>query len=132
VPERVLTSSARIEHAIIPVRRFDAAAASRINVQKLSTGESDGQTVPGGLWGTDKANQQADVLRLKFAKLIEVLVHHDIPVTFLSYPRLVRDPDYLYTKLKFLLSDVDHAAFRTAFQTTVRPDWIHQFTADDR
>jgi hypothetical protein len=130
--EEALASSVRIEHAIIPVRHFDAAAASRAHVQKLTTGSADGKTVPGGLWDTDKADDQADVLRLKFTKLIEVLVRHDIPISFLAYPRLVRDPDYLYAKLNFLLGDIDLASFRIVFDRLVRPEWIHEFTADDR
>ena len=88
--------------------------------------------MPGGLWDTDKAENQVDVLRLKFTKLIEVLVHHDIPMTFLMYPRLIRDPDYVYKKLTFLLSDIDLATFRTVFNRIVRPELVHQFTADDR
>jgi hypothetical protein len=129
----VLASSVRIEHAIIPVRQFNAAAASRAHVQMLTTGSADGaKKVPGGLWDTDEAHNQAAILRQKFTKLIEVLVRHDIPITFLSYPRLVRDPDYLYAKLDFLLGDIDLASFRTAFNRIVRPEWVHKFTEDDR
>lgn len=130
--EEVLAMSVRIEHAIIPVRQFDAAAASRAHVQELTTGSADGKTVWGGLWGTDKAVDQVGVLRSKFTNLIEVLVRYDIPMTFLAYPRLVRDPDYLYGKLKFLLGDIDLATFRKAFSGLVRPEWIHQFNEDDR
>src|SRR5882757_9380718 len=61
--EEVLASSVRIEHAIIPVRQFEAAAASRAYVQKLTTGSADGKTVWGGLWATDKADDQVGVLR---------------------------------------------------------------------
>jgi hypothetical protein len=131
--EEVLASSVRIEHAIIPVRQFEAAAASRIHVQKLATGNVNGKDrVPGGLWITDKADEQVGVLRLQFTQLIEVLVRHDIPITFLAYPRLVRDPDYLYGKLKFLLGDIGLATFQEAFNGLVRPEWIHQFNGDDR
>jgi hypothetical protein len=132
--EGLLASGARIQHVIIPVRRFAAAAASREYVQRLVTGHSDGsEAVPGGLWDTDKADAQVEVLRLKFTKLIETLVRHDIPMTFLSYPRLVRDPDYLHRKLNFLLSsaNVDFDTFKTVFDKVVRPEWTHQFTADD-
>jgi hypothetical protein len=72
------------------------------------------------------------MLRQKFTKLIEVLVRHEIPITFLSYPRLVRDPDHLYPKLTLLAGDIDLASFRTVFDRIVRPKWIHQFTGDDR
>lgn len=130
--EEVLASSVRIECAIVPVRQFEAAAASRAYVQELTTGSRDGKTVWGGLWATDKADDQLGVLREKFTRLIEVLVRHDIPITFLSYPRLVRDPDYLYGKLKFLLRDIDLPNFRNTFNGLVRPEWVHQFHADDR
>ena len=130
--EEVLASSVRIEHAIIPVRQFAAAAASRAYVQETTTGSRDGKTVWGGLWATDKADDQLSVLREKFTRLIEVLVRHDIPITFLSYPRLVRDPDYLYHKLKFLLGEIEQSEFRTAFDSLVRPEWIHQFNSEDR
>jgi hypothetical protein len=131
--EEVLASSVRIEHAIIPVRRFDAAAASRAHVQKLVTGNADGKDpVKGGLWDTDKADDQVALLRVKFTRLIEALVRHDIPITFVGYPRLIRDPDYLYAKLGFLLGDIDLALFRAVFARTARPEWVHQFTADDR
>ena len=130
--DEVLASSVRIEHVIIPVRQFAAAAASRAHVQKLTTGDADGtETVPGGLWDTDKARDQAGLLRVKFTKLVEALVRHDIPMTFLWYPRLVRDPDYVYAKLNFLLGHVDLASFRVMFNGIVRPDWPHQFTEDD-
>ena len=131
--EDVLASSVRIEHAIIPVREFEAAAASRAHVQKLTTGNADGKDeVNGGLWGTDEAYNQVSVLRFKFTKLIEVLVRHDIPMTFLAYPQFFNDPDYLYEKLTFLLGNIDLASFRTAFDRIVRPEWIHQFNEDDR
>lgn len=129
--EEVLTSSVQIEHAIIPIRQFDAAAASRAHVHELVSGSADANTIWGGLWDTARPDQQAAVLRSKFTKLIETLVRHDIPITFLAYPRLVRDPDYLYSKLAFLLGDRDLVAFRTAFSEVVRPEWVHQFTADD-
>jgi hypothetical protein len=131
--EEVLASSVRIEHAIIPVRPFDAAAASRAYVQEQATGSANRtRNVTGGLWGAEKASEQADVLRLKFARLIEVLARYDIPMTFLTYPRLVRDPDYLYAKLNCLLGNVSSGTFRMAFDKVVRPDWIHSFTESDR
>lgn len=123
----------QIEHAIVPLRNLDAAATSRAYVQRLTTGQQDGaDRVPGGLWDTDNADDQATVLRFKLTRLLEALVHYDIPTTFLWYPRLARDPDYLHKKLRFLLGDIDLASFRAEFSRLVRPDWIHQFTEDDR
>jgi len=131
--ESALGSSIRIKRAIIPVRQFDAAAASRALVQEQVTGSKDRtQKVPGGLWDVDKAAEQADMLRLKFTRLVETLTRHDVPMTFLSYPRLVGDANYLFDKLDFLLCGIDHGSFRSAFDRTVRPEWVHQFTPADR
>ncbi len=130
--EEVLASNIRIDHAIVPVRRFAAAAASRAYVQTTSAGSGNRvRKVPGGLWDVETADTQVDMLRLKFTRLIEALVRYDVPITFLAFPRLVRDPDYLHQKMRFLLKDIDVAAFRSAFASIVRPEWVHQFTADD-
>lgn len=82
--------------------------------------------------GHGRGSQSSRLLRLKFTKLIEMLVRHDIPITFLAYPRLVRDPDYLCAKLGFLLGDIDLASFRRVFDRLVCPEWIHEFTEDNR
>lgn len=50
--EEVLASGVRIERTIIPVRQFDAAAASRAHVQKLTTGNADGEIKVWGAYGT--------------------------------------------------------------------------------
>jgi hypothetical protein len=131
--EEALASSKYIEHAIIPVRQFEAAAASRAYVQRETTGSVDRtRKAAGGLWDTDLAENQVDVLRQKFTTLIEVLVRHDIPITFLSFPRHVRDPDYLFEKIRFLIGNIDLTSFRTTFAEVVRPDLVHQFTEGDR
>ena len=131
--DQALTLAIVIEHAIVPVRPFEAAAASRAFVQQQATGSADGAAkAAGGLWDANSAAEQADVLRRKFAALVEALVRHDIATTFLSHPRLARDPDYLYGKMRFLLDGVDAPAFKAAFSQTVRPDLIHQFTEADR
>jgi hypothetical protein len=132
VPEAMFANPAvRIEHVIIPVRRFAAAAASRVHVQEATTGQKDGKPVPGGLWGTRKAGDQEARLRFKFTRLIEILVHLDIPITFMMYPRLVRDPGYLYGKLRFLLGSIDLATFCAAFEAVAMTAWVHRFYDDD-
>ena len=131
--EEVIASSKRIEHAIIPFRQFEAAALSRAYVQRETTGSADTtRKAAGGLWDTDLAEHQTDVLRQKFTTLIEVLVRNDIPITFLNYPRHVRDPDYLFAIIRFLIGNIDPISFRTAFAEVARPELVHQFTEGDR
>ena len=78
------------------MRELTAAAASRAYIQEIATGSPNGETVNGGLWGTDKAAEQEAVLRHRLTCLIEALARYDIPTTFLWYPRLTQDAAYLY------------------------------------
>lgn len=121
----------QIDHAIVPVRVFAAAAASRAYVQEIATGSRDGESVNGGLWGTDKAAEQETILRYRFTRLIEALARHNVPITFLWYPRLTQDAAYLYEKLAFLLGDRDFASFVEIFERVRRPELVHHFTATD-
>ena len=130
---RTLRRSVQIEHAIIPVRSFEAAAASRIRNQRLQTGSDDGDVnVPGGLWGTDKASLQVDVLRERFSKIVEACVLHDVPITFLAFPRLLTDITYLRNRLQFLTGNIDYEYFSRAFDLTVNPDWVRNVAPADR
>ena len=131
--DEVLTNPLiRIDHVIVPVRSFSAAAASRAYVQEYLTGSADGEAlVPGGLWGTAQAGEQEIVLRNRFTSLMEGLVRHDVPITFLWYPRHVQDAAYLYKKLAFLLGGRDFASFLDVFERVRRPEWVHHFTPTD-
>lgn len=109
-----------IDHAIIPMRALDDAAKSRIRVG------GEGET-PGGLWGTDRAEDQKAVLAEKFHQLIHTLTAHDIPHTFLNFPQFARDADYTFRKLSWLFPHVSHEEFVAIFRATARPDLIHTF-----
>lgn len=121
----------KINHAIVPVREFTSAAVSRTYVQEIRAGNPDGEAVNGGLWGTHKAADQETILRHRFASLIEGLARHDVPITFLWYPRLTQDAPYLYKKLAFLLGDHSFASFVEVFERVRRPDLVHHFTSTD-
>jgi len=118
-----------IDHAFIPIRDLAAAARSRIEVQERS---GVAKPVPGGLVFTQDRERQAEVLAGLFHNLVLALTRADIPMTFISYPRLTADCDYLYHKLKPLLADVSRDRFGEAFDALRRPDWVHSFTANDR
>jgi hypothetical protein len=111
-----------VEHAIVPIRALEEAARSRILVG------GKGRT-PGGLWGTTKAAGQQAALAENFHRLVEALVAHEIPHTFLDFPRFVRDPAYTWEKLRWLLTGVERVAFDAAFARVARPELIHDFSA---
>jgi len=110
-----------IDHAYIPVRNLDDAAASRADV-----GGADG-SIPGGLWGTSDPAAQKGVLAAMFHELVLTLVAHDIPMTFIGFPRVVGDPEYARAKLRFLVGGVGRDRFREAFERVADPSLVHSF-----
>jgi hypothetical protein len=118
-----------IDHVFIPVRNLEAAARSRVAVQERF-GVS--KPVPGGLWLTDDPQKQATVLAAAFHNLICALTRAEIRMTFLAYPRLSQDCDYLYGKLQPLVSDIDRNYFGRMFDKVRRPEWMHRFSDADK
>lgn len=125
----VLAKGFTIRHVIIPVRDFASAAKSRQHVQLETTGIVDGEPVVGGLWDTCLAADQVSVLEHKFAKLVEALTRHNIPMTFVSFPRTATDEAYLFSKLKPIFPDLRRREFRVAFRNVSRPDLVHDFSS---
>lgn len=118
-----------VEHAIIPVRDLYAAAQSRRHVASVAPENPAG--VPGGLWHTSNPEDQEAILTGQLYKLIYALARHDVPVSLLLFPRFIHDPEYLFSKLKFLLGDIEYNAFRNAFQAVSRPDFVHDFKSSN-
>lgn len=125
--DAVLAAGIKIDHVVIPVRRFEDAAASRAYVQEITTASPDGSPVAGGLWETDHADEQIGVLYRKFANLIESLSRNDIPMTLISFPRSATDPQYLFGKLSSLMPGVSESMFQQAFSRIAKPSLIHKF-----
>ena len=123
------TGNCVIDHAFIPVRDLFSAAASRIRVAETRNPEIHpaSQSAPGGLWHTDDPAKQAEVLTLQLYKLIHTLSKYDIPYTFLYFPRIVNDPEYLFSKLAPVLKELDYDAFVAAFKEIAKPELVHEF-----
>jgi hypothetical protein len=121
LPQILETGRFVIDHAFIPIRALDAAAASRIDV-----GGANG-SIPGGLWKTADPSQQKAVLAENFHTLIHTLVQNDIPMTFIEFPRLVNDSAYTFAKLEPLLGGVGWMQFRAAFYRIADPSLVHDF-----
>jgi hypothetical protein len=120
-----------IDHAIVPVRDLFSAAESRRRVtRRQATWWQRVPQVRGGLFGTRSMKRQEQALALKLYTLIHTLAEHDVPTTFLSFPRFVHDPAYLYHKLEFVWSAVGYGAYLAAFQSVVDPALVHDFTRD--
>ncbi len=87
----------------------------------------------GGLWHTrsDKPGKQEEILLNQIYKLMLVLSDVKIPVTFMRYPRIVKDCPYLFEKLKPILRDITYEYFCEAFSKTARPELVHSFDKND-
>ncbi len=121
------TGRAIIDHAIVPVRDLHSAAESRREVARK--GYLKFLTPRRFLfWRIRNPKDQENVLTHHLYQLIHTLAMHDIPLTLLSFPRLAKDPEYLFRKLEFLLKGTGFDDFRKAFQRVSRPDMIHDFT----
>ncbi len=112
----------QLDHVLVPIRRLEDAAASRIRVG--GTGD-----VPGGLVGTENPADQAAVLSAQFHHLMLTLARYEVPYTLLEFPRFARDPDYTFRCLRPVLGDCTEERFRQAFALTARPEKVHAFSS---
>ncbi|MBN2684348.1 MAG: hypothetical protein JXR40_03640 [Pontiellaceae bacterium] len=126
-----------IDHIFIPIRDLYSAAESRRKVERdglKSISLTDRilyrlnlKQLPGALTRTRSKNKQEDVLvNALYAALLHVS-EKDIPVTLIQYPKLTKDSDYLFYKLKPILKDIDKDTFKSVFEKTVRPDLVSTF-----
>jgi hypothetical protein len=116
-----------IDHAFVPVRDLYSAAESRRHVTQRADPALGRFGIPGGLWDTNAPEQQEDVLARYFHQLIQTLTKNDIPLTLLSFPRIVLDPDYLYQKVSPVVAVVGFDLFLEAFSRVARPELVHDF-----
>ena len=123
--EVLKTGDVVIDHAIVPVRDLYEAAESRRQVSRAAGGKRGAK---GGLWLTKNPQAQEAVLAKQFCNLVRTLVEHEVPTIFLDFPRLVKDSEYLYAKLKPALPGVGYDAFCRAFQKLSNPKLVHQFS----
>jgi hypothetical protein len=122
LPQVLATGRFVIDHVYVPIRELETAAASRVR-----HGGANG-SVPGGLWGTSDPAEQRRVLAEYFHRLIHVLVVHEIPHTFILFPRLVADPAYLYGRLSYVLKGISREDFDAAFNRIADRSLVHEYT----
>lgn len=133
-----------IEHVFIPMRDLYSAAESRRFVEtttlaqmsfgeRLEVAQIEG-ALPGGLWLTTstQAGEQEKILLWQIYHLLLALSEATVPVTFMRYPRIVKDCPYLFEKLKPILPGITYESFAAVFARTARPDLMHSFNENDR
>lgn len=116
------SGAVEIDHAFIPIRNLDDATRSRARI-----GGNNG-SVPGGLWLTDDPSKQKAALATVFHDLLHTLVVHEIPFTFLDFPRFVQEPRYAFRQLSPLLKDMPWEIFLATFKRIADPTLVHDFS----
>lgn len=106
-----------ISAVIVPVRDLKEAADSRRRVQREIS-----HPVPGGLIGTDsmKEGDQEQVLLRMVYDLVLGLAEIDARVLLISYPRFIKEPKYLYRKLKPTLKRINFDRFQLMHTKLIR------------
>ena len=117
-----------IDHAIICIRGLYEAAESRRRIQEIN---QTAAAVPGGLWETSSPEKQEGVLAELFYRLIFHLTEHDIPLTFLHFPRYARDPTYFVKKMSSVFGEIDPGRLESALRSEVQPELITNFARRD-
>jgi hypothetical protein len=133
-----------IEHVFIPIRDLNAAAESRRYVVQTAVSGLPllkrlkhlvrPRKIRGGLWNTNssKPGIQEEILLGQIYKLMLAISDTTIPVTFLRYPRIVKDCRYLFEKLEPMVRDIPYESFCAVFKKTARPELAHCFNQNDR
>ena len=109
-----------IDRAIICMRPLYDAAESRRRVQAARATD---KVIDGGLTYTSNPARQEDVLAQLFFNLIFHLSQHDVPMTFLHYPRFVTDVSYFIAKIAPLFN-VGAEALEKALHSEIRHDLL--------
>lgn len=138
-------SDIRVEHLFVPMRDITAAAESRRQVQERQIKKLSAWRrlrtllglrrcdLAGGLVHTSSqaAGSQEAVLQGQFYQLILAATTAEVPTTFLRFPRLVRDPAYLFAKLRPALGEISYADFLPVFEAVAKPKLVNRFSAGD-
>jgi len=103
-----------IERVIIPFRDIKDSARSM-----ASNGHGYG-----GLWkGIKTIEDQLGILLIALATFRAETIKRDIPVTYINFPEMIHDPDYLYEKLNPIFN-LPYRDFLREFHTIADPSKI--------
>jgi len=113
----------KVDCVLVPIRDLTKAAQSRVvNQERAKTSTP----VTGGfIKGAKDLESQKQVLLEMIYKLCLSSSPFLVPLIFLKYPKLIVDPDYLYTKLVDCTHiKVDRNTFYKSFSVLSRPELV--------
>lgn len=83
-----------IEHVIIPIRNLEQTAKSRANNSENHGGFG------GYCFNAKNVEEQTVNNAILFYEMIEILTRYDIPYTTIAFPKMVKESQYTWNKLK--------------------------------
>lgn len=116
------TTDVDIAHVLLPDRRLDVAAASRIRAADY--GQRPFRR--GALTGTLRATEQQSILAAMRAEILAVLEQRAIPYTILDFPRFATDAEYTHQQLRAVVPDATVEDVAAALEACARPEMIHE------
>ena len=128
--EIFLTNPRKVRHVIIPIRRLEQAAGSRVRVHELNVSrfgipESETNKIAGGLTATSNLHEQEVVLGRKLVDLIRVCNRYRVPYSFVNFPEFATDHEYLFRYLRRVFPTLTKRRLILAARTTCDSSLIH-------
>jgi hypothetical protein len=113
-----------VSQIYIPIRSLNDVAKSRARVTQVKTG------TPGGLVDVNDIAAQMNASAKSLYDLLHTATVYEIPISFILFPKLVQNPEYLYKKLSYLMEDIEYKYFLKAFEKIAQPSLVHTFDND--
>lgn len=106
-----------VEHFLVCVRDLGQVAAS-----KMASGRKHARE---RYYHKSRKDVRTDSAA-QLGEMTAALVIHEVPHTFLVFPRMIDDPDYLFVALQQVLRcQIDPKDFRRAHAELARQDFVH-------
>ena len=88
----VIYQNTNLKGIIVPYRDFETSAKSRANISK--------RTPNGGLWNANDVPSQIEFYKKAYKMFLLDTTRFKIPVIYVDFNRLIKDPIYTYNILK--------------------------------
>lgn len=102
----VVNQRADVEHVVMPLRDLTESAISRLDAGLQFMMDKEYVQLP----GEHVVEVQENILAMLTGKVLEACYLYEIPLTLMSFPRLVQDEQYCYDKMSEF-AEVDRETF---------------------
>jgi hypothetical protein len=114
----------RLDYVLVCVRDLDAVASSKIESGKCSPEEQ---------YYRRSARELRSISAAQLGELTATLIGYDVSHSFIAFPRMVDDPEYLFNCLTPLLPPaISLDMFKAAHSRLARRDFVHHREQSDK